>query len=1153
MVAVVAIALLGLSLGAESASAAARPRIVTPSATRVVGGPTVRVRVRVRGAAHGFRVYLGSKDVSKRFGKAKDGMRTARLRRGHDFKNGANRLVLQVGMGAGRRYASRVFIAARPAKFLRLRRLRGRGALAPVDFRLNSSTSLGHLRVSLNGHRVRQFDLARRLRGGGRSFRLPLGADDGLRYGGNELVVQGVGAGGKRFQRLVRQVRVPRSSRPLPGAGPDLRGVVGRSIAIDGGSTLRASRGDRLHYGWRILSAPPGSKAKLSGDASRTGHLVPDRPGRYQLQLVATADGGAPRPVAGTAARASAVTPPASAAPSASDVRTIEVTPPTPPIGLPIETIANGGISLGGNVLGTTASWLQVVALDRSTLQVVQNESIGLAGESIGPQQIAELGAMVGRLGPNDLVVISGGGRAVSLSETGVFSALAQELQVIGVDADPLPESQPLEEAVAQGKWSAIGVPGSAVGSGAVNLSGATMGGLGDSVPVGAPGSLQGYLQMDVPAAGPDDPAPIPSYIFVSPDHAGIDTLAVGSTATSNNIEIGGTPYKVEGLPSGGAGFQLLVLNSRLQEVSNRSFLTNDPGGAADSGGPAELAATLAALAQSGTPGDLVVLQSIGSPSGRNTYWNYDTGVQSFPWGYGNTVEGKPIPNEYSDWGSPSAGYSIAAQIGRLAGPAAHDQFAQMIGTSPSPQPADADGYTLIAPLGDPADAISQSQAGSGLESAQVVGTLTRARDSSWTVEDASASGTYSSESVLDVAYQPTVAWPDSTTAGDHAANAYIAQELGLTQGSNGVTEVRQAYYLDDTDDWATLESELERLTYPGSGNGFTMSTFNALKHQLEIEFPYVGGVRNMVAQWEHVFPTARFSGYVDLQKIASEVEGQIESDIASRKAGLNTKLIIAHSFGIAAGLVGLSGIGPLAAPLTATSGAFLLAGDLSQEGNGSLSALPVSEEAANLGVALAQRYEQIENSLPRIGDLLVSDWGKLETAGKDANGAWSLNSQAQQTLTTALTVGANRESFSSLLPLAYGEYLLSPLETGRNQPPTGEPWNYSCLNDSQPPGNTQPLSGAQGNPGSWIDFPYGLAGDAGNGFTSLLQPRVMAIEADLEMDEEEKQPQVIHEPRVIPASIAGRLFKPLSDGGYGVDQVALFGDPAFARWPLYC
>lgn len=1122
------------ALAASPASAATSPSVLAPNPARVIGAKKVTVKVR---GGDRVRVLVNSDDVTRRFRRSKRGILRARLVRGRDFRIGLNRIVVVDDRRRPRRFAARVFRAARPARMLTVRRVKDEDRLAPVELVATSTRPLARLLVAVNGRRVIQSRLLDRT---ARSARLRLGANDGLRYGRNAIVVQAVAAGGRRFSRLTRRLRVPRTA-PLPGAGSDRRAAVGRVLALDAGGSRRAARGDRLGFHWRIVSAPPGSKASLRGAGTARPRLVPDRRGRYQLAVRTFK-----RRPAGAAVAAAAT-------PAATDVMTVEAAPPTPPLGVPIETLTAGGISLAGQTLPAAPGWAQVVIIDRSTLAVKSNQTIAPEPTgAVGPNSLTSLRSALGRADPSDLVVVSGGGRAVPFSSLQAMIEFGATFAALGAGPSALSLSSGGQQALEDGAWSVIGVPGSAAGSAATNFGGEVTGGLGNALPPGAPGSLQGYLQYSPPPIDPADSSLSGGYTFVSADHAQIDTQAPAASETVSSIAVGGRTFTTAPIPPGAAGFHLLLLNDRLEAIGDRMFVTNEPGGGTNLSGIEGLAGALSAIVNGQVQPSLVVMQSVGAPSGRGPFWVADAGIAAYPWSTQTTIAAEPlVGNEYSAWFEPSVGFSLAAGVGWLAGPAAHDQFAQMVSTGIAPSPPYAGGYTLVAAPGKPEAAVSQSAVGSRLESAQVVGTLTRNRTSAWQVENPAASDAFAEAEVMDVAYQPATAWPQSGTAPLRRASAYLAEQLGLA--TPGVTDVRQAYYVHDTDDWLALADELRGIDYPGSGNGFGRQEFEALKKQLLIEFPHVASVRSAVEEWQSVFNRSGRSGLVDLQYITTQVEAEIDQDIASKQASLDGALVAAHSLGIAAGIFGAAGIAPVAGSLGAISSSLLLASDLSQGQGGSLSTLPVRAEAAKLGVELALRYEQINENLSHVGDILVSDWGKLQTAAKAVNGTWAVSETAKSELSRALTVSADREAFTAMLPLAYGEYLLAPVSTEKNDTPVNEPWNYRCTNSDFYSGNTEPLSQSNGNPSSWIAFPFEVPGDNERGFSARLQPRVMAIQGTFRTETEGSGTRVVTEPRVLPPTLGNHLFRPLEAGGLGLDQVAFFGNPRFPRWPLFC
>jgi hypothetical protein len=1133
--------LAALLLGATAASAARpAPEILSPSRSRVVAGRTATLRVR---GAH-LHVSIGSRDLTKRLGKPVGGVRTVKLRRGKDFHLGANRIVLSTGKGRHRRYVARIFLAARAAKLLSLERLPGR--LAQVEYKGRSKAKLGRLLVTVNGRRFAQRDL---IRGHGRSFLLQLGVGDGLRYGRNRIVVQGLSADGRRVSRLTRTVDVSRATGPLADAGPDRRAAVGSPLFLnDGGSRSVRGRG-RLGRAWRIVAAPKGSKAHLRGANTARPRLVADVPGRYQVRLVATeASPLAAHPGAAVAS---------SAAPQGSDVMTVEASIDESQLGVPVETLTAGGISVDGHTYPVEPSssgkpaWIQALILDRSTLAVVENVTIPTEyGSSLGSQTELEIELALRNLKSGDLLILSGGGRKVNGFEvntgTKLVMALQDEVNGLGANATALNTTAGIE-ALKAGEWSAIGVEGTAVGSGYSNFGAGSSGGFGDQLPAGRAGSLQGYLHYSATAADPADSELGGGYVYLAPDHAAIDTEGPTANGTTVSVEIDGQNYE-QTVPQGGSGFDLLLLNHRLEPISDKAYVTNNAGGGEDKDGVEAFFQEMRSLATGGIQPSLVVLQSFGTPSGRSSYWVSDTGVINFRWNATTTENSTQLPNEEESWYSQGGSFSLAAAIGRLGGPVAHDQFVQMVTTEPQPIPAGGQGFTLVAPYGEPSAAYSQIGGGSRPGASRIAGDLVLSHESNWEVAAPSESTAFKSE-LLDVVYQAPTQWPDSGSPGFEAASRWIAKRLSL-----GPVTVRQAYYVDDDDDWTAKRDELGELEFPGKHHGFGEAEFKALKAQLRKEFPMVAAVQNCFAGWEKVFAKSEGKGQVDLSAVATKVEGEIAAAIASEQAELNGKLITAHALGIAGGLASAATLGPVGGVFGALSNGLSLANDLSTTKGGSLSSLPVKTKASELGVQLSQRYEAIQDSLAQVRQILVSDWGKLEAAGEqvsNSNGGWELNSSTEEVVGQSLSVSASQQAMTALLPLVYGEYMVSPVGSPMNPEMTRTPWTYTCNQSESADHRVQPVGPTYGNPSSYVAAPYELAGNAGIGFTTNRLFRVMAIQGSFPREPEgEIQKKA---PIVLRKALGEQLFKSAGGGGYGLDQVSFFALPAFRRWPLYC
>jgi hypothetical protein len=307
-----------------------RVAVGSPSDGAVVLGSTVRVVVRVP-AGVAFRARIGHRVVTSAFHRAAGGERVGRLgvRRGLRYGRNTMRFRTDDGKGA-RRYAEVSFFLARHVPGL-LRSATARARRGHVRVTLRLSSSLLRSRVRLN--RGAETPL-----GGGRARSIMLDGDNGLSHGHN--VVSVIVLDRRRREYASRQLNVEvQHTLPIPAAGRSQRVTVGGFLRADASRSQAAFRGSRLRYTWRIVQAPKRAGARLHGVHSVRPWLRPSRPGRYVLQVTVTE---VRRGANGQAALAAAST----------DTLPTSVAGYVPPIGLPIDTIARQGASVGMTWIG---------------------------------------------------------------------------------------------------------------------------------------------------------------------------------------------------------------------------------------------------------------------------------------------------------------------------------------------------------------------------------------------------------------------------------------------------------------------------------------------------------------------------------------------------------------------------------------------------------------------------------------------------------------------------------------------------------------------------------------------------------------------------------------------------------------------------------
>lgn len=1155
-IAAVVALVVGLTVVASAAGAAGhrghsgqRPRIESPRGGALVTKATLKVRVA--GSRRNFQALVGSRDVTRRFHRER-GVWRATLRRGRDFELGANRLEVLAKGGI----AARTFVATKPRKgLLKVRRLPAQVSSTALDIRGWTKRRIAQVRLTLNGRRVPRRLWPRELR----SFDALLGADEGVRFGRNHLVVTAVSTD-DRSQTVHRSFKVTRRA-PLVGAGADRHTKPGRRVRLDGSSTEAPRKGASVSYRWRIVRAPKGSKAKLRHAESAHPSLTPDRRGRYVVRLVASDGHAGANPGAATASVAPPPTEPlpvetgeteptkpteapttpatpaqpapaAETAPtSATDQTTVIAAPAIEPIGLPIQTIApNGGIELGGKTYTTGSNWVQVLVLDRQTLEITQELGFNVDEASEFASKLAELRSQ----SPGRLVILSGGGRGFYNEKTGESTggwgtanetAIESALSLIGGGFDQ-PADLPGNFGILDtGGWSAIGVLGTARGSATQDWGMSTGGG-------GKRGSLHGYLQMDHYG----------NYGFVSPEVVGINTNVTATEEGSNEIQVGEKTYSSANLAPGWSGFQVLVLDSELDLVKNETFTTNPPGGDPDTGQVVAMRNLLDTyqLLEPRLPADLIVVQSIGTPGGYDKNWLDDR---------------EPSNNNPSTWGE-----TLAGAIGSIGGPAAHDQFAELIGSAYVQGEPAVQGFTMVASTGlvEPfEEAATATKTGQDLPVSGLAGVLVRNRDSRWQMQTPTASPTKSGDGfqaglLTKLAYGPETPFPMNT--GPYlAASEWIAEALGLSPAP----DVRTAYYENDEVKWNSLALQVRDLKCP-SGKGFTTGQCEALEAQLATEFPMVAEVWGMVGSWEKLFTDTTGPDYIDLQKISGEILAEIEKYRQSivDEARLSVAGVY-EAFAIGAqSLLAVSGAEDVEPAIGAVAAGFGTVGGFSVNREGAASTAPVDLPTSQVAQEMVARYTDMAENLSRIAAIFVSDWGKLQQASKLSNGFWSLDSTAAAKLQEALERASEATDYTSLLPAAFGEYVLQAGPSELNSAPWEHPWNYRCQEENGG-GRLEPFEETFENRGSYVigARTFGNIGKVEEGKplpeeNTIRQVRVISTE----LEGHEPEWGIKHRPEVLPQSIGDKLFASITSGnGLGMDQFRFFANPAFKRWGLEC
>lgn len=775
-----------------------------------------------------------------------------------------------------------------------------------------------------------------------------------------------------------RKIVVPRN-RPLVGAGPDRRVVAGSTIRLNGSSSQAAPEGSsNLEYSWKIVQKPTGSKAVLLGAQSVRPTLTTDLPGTYQVALT--------------------VTEPGSSSPPMTDVFTAPASPNVQPIGEPIETIAyNGGNTQEtadtGIKVGNTTYWMgmpkgnsiQAVIINRTTLTEEWHGSFTGTAEDA-----KDMENEINYYGEKAIVVISN----PDFEENLVSSAFIPIVKSLGVSTQAL-------ESIKLGRdgWSVIGVPGVKGSAYFGEGSNYRIQGAGD-----IRGDLTGYLEESLSPTGTG------TFGFVPAERSEFDTSATGAAPLRNTITVGSKEYASQPLAScGTGGFQVeVVLAETLAPVSGGTFTTNGCGSSADGTELGKLSSLLAGLNLAGEQEEgtkLVFLQSIGSP--------YDSGTQT-------------------GWAA------VGAQVGRLGG------IGQVFADARS-------SYALVGGLGIsrlPLTEASQTLSGAP---ARLTGMLEPNREDSFVPMLSSPTGAYP-YALSTIAYQAPQPWPDSETAEDKAALEYAWELLKLEkpEGENACSVP------SETEKWLYLRAEYCNTRYetewsakaltllgasPPANAKFSAATWKAVTTELSTEFNNAQSVWTVIGHLQGAFGATGLSADINLEQIGLEIEKDMRLPAKSEVAGwwlelaANILSIVSyHSFGVPDEVVQKTTGG--------LSGGLFIAAQLILGPQGAPEAEEFNVVTKEFAGKLAKQYLDASEGLGFIGELLVTDYGKLTAISE--SGVLGITPKKISKMEQELGPGSKGWSYEQLIPAAYEAVRLEP-DSPDNSPLPQNANSYKC------------------------------------------------------------------------------------------------------------
>lgn len=1013
----VAICVLALALltGSSAVAASSKSAPLTKDAltelkftapnARLITGKRVRVVVKTPSNVKSFRAVVGGKVISKSFRASGKNTRTANLTVSKVLRRGVNHLNVVATLKSGGKSVGelRLVVGARgkaPATASVIKQ--SSRYLAQIKLR----DTAAHFVVKLNGRAITgsfsRFTTKKQS--------IPLAPDEGLRYGANTFSITAALGNGRYLRKSVR-FNVS-SRRPLASAGKDRRARSGDAIQFSAKRTI--SRAGKLKLSWRVKSAPKGARVSLRGYLGAKPILKVNRPGTYKVELSAIGNGR-----------------------RGSDVATVYAKPNAPPIGPSIRTLApqpGGGyaIELGANCIGQNAACgklvspfdsakpVQLIVLERATLAPVQtfaftSDETGASAATLEAFKLAGSGDQVDYIGV-----------LAAMPGSGMSSQWQKATKVLtGTSV----------QNYANGSWSAIGVPSAATVPNELDT-----GSVNDGL-VPALGATTGELSGNFPYDTLEQ-----VYTF-NPGHSvSYQTATAASTPTQNTMSIGTATYPSAALSAGcTGGFQLVTLRSASLSAPtslpvNQTFDTNCANVGVSEIGMLTLEGAIQNVATASTTGAdgplLVFLQSIGSAF-------------------------QPAPISGYVFGASA----LAAQIESLGGTG--DTF--MAATNNT-----AKGYALAGgnALRSEAPKASQSLAFAPESSdvapgttASLSGPLRLNRYSHFLPSGGSPTTTRIGE-LNEIAYQAPTPWPSGNTTSQQNALAFISEHYNIeySPSSSCYKPVKpdvRFEYCDLNAPWTNLLDNLPSHPWSASDCGCTQADWLAIRKEIPKEIDSVNRVNEYVQLVQTIYGNGSGSSTVlGVKKIATAVNNAVNPPAGSGASGWWSDLIANIANGLAVLAPGDSALESIGDAIAAVG---YLADDALTTPSGSRTlGQIVSTEAADVPSQVADRYRAASLNFANFGDIIVSDYGKLNAVA--ASPEIQLDGDALAGGAGDMMVGAYRFAYRQMLSAAYNTLSLPPNSYSTT---ATNPAQYGCFIEKNDPKTAQyPFSGVAA--GAW-------------------------------------------------------------------------------------
>lgn len=775
---------------------------------------------------------------------------------------------------------------------------------------------------------------------------LDVSISQGLRRGANLLRVWVRRADGSWRKTSVRfRLAV---NRRLAGAGPDVRVVVGDPYTLEGSSiaAAREPRRSRLKapsggVRWQLIAHPPNSAPPaLSDTTARTPTFVPDVPGRYTFRWTAEDRLG-----------------------STSDEVTLAAVPDHPLV--PIETMATergrDGIRVGSHFYPADAqldihqpNFFQVLVLDRYTLGLVTNRTYRCPSPT--PCQSAEIQTDLSHLSDSKLVIAAWHpvGRPVGTDSLTEFTRIGA------------PKLEP-GTFIHSGNVSLIGVPGLPEGQANVKFA---------PDPAQTDGDMVGYLTPDQYF----------NFTWLPRDRRPFDTRARVGAGDSHVFNIGGTLHKLSPLPSGMAGFHVVIVDGLTLGHERGAFFNT---------GSSNEAAQMTAFLKGVSPRELVFVAAVGQPGKA-------------------PIDVSANRAALNDLAAAVASVGGTRDVFNRAGITADSNYS-LVGWGGAGQGSGQETSSLK----DPQFIDGQPHPGEG----RLRGTLTR--DHQYLFRPATTSTeTQPPDALSSLMVASPSTWPLARNPGTQKAIAYIGsrdERLGV--------DPRAAYWTQPFSQatWDELAGVVRGVAWPGDGHGFSQTEFSDARKELAQEMTWVGRVRAYLKNLSSPFGEDSQVILTKLRTISDEIQKALKPSAEQRTTLRWLEITDA--------------ISKLVGKVNTVTGVISSIYDLgvkylAETRSGEDQTNAINDTVDGLTAAAAGRLADAQNAFRNIGDIIVGDYRKLNTVGTLGNCSpsanecpreWQFTTVDKQAAVVAASRSVEAQFDQALLKLAFPAYLLGP------------------------------------------------------------------------------------------------------------------------------